>query len=282
MVGKFLEDAISPVAREIGEGLADLVNLAFTPIQKLKYVRDQNLEDFKKKLEARVKEIPEEKLTEAPPEIVGPILEDVGKYYHNQEYLRMLFSSLISATMNLDKRAYVHPSYKAIIEQISSDEAKLLRYLFYHPYFKNWRYPLVGIKYIPGHIADEKMGTIIKKLKGGAISIHGTSKSIKEFDLGFTLTNYVALDAFYAHCEEPEKFPQYIENLTRLKILDVVIGKSLYHYEKEYSEIIQSDYIDQIIKNNFFAKNGKESFYVFPLNYYEITGYGLDFMHCCL
>lgn len=35
MVGKFLEDAISPVAREIGEGLADLVNLAFTPIQKL-------------------------------------------------------------------------------------------------------------------------------------------------------------------------------------------------------------------------------------------------------
>ena len=68
----------------------------------------------------------------------------------------------------------------------------------------------------------------------------------------------------------------------RLKILDVVIGKSLYHYEKEYADIIQSEYLDSIIRNNYFAQTSTESFYGFPLNYYEITGYGLNFLHCCL
>lgn len=279
---RFLEDALSPVAKEIGNQLADLVSLAFTPITKAKIKRDYNLELFKHTLNEKLKAIPIDNLTEARPSIVGPILEDVGKFYHDEEYLRELFASLIASSMNKEKQKSVHLSFKRIIEELSSDEAKLLRYLFKHPYFKNYRFPLVGVKYISEQVIDEKDGAIIKKLSNNEISIIGTHKSIKDFDLGFTLTNYVSLDGFNAKCEYPESFPQYIENLMRLKLVDAILGKNLYHYETEYAAIIKSSYMDTIIRKSYFAQNQLESYYGFPLNYYEITEFGKQFLLCCI
>lgn len=48
----------------------------------------------------KIEKIPEENLKEPPINIVGPALEDIGKYYHNEKYLRTLFSNLISSSMN--------------------------------------------------------------------------------------------------------------------------------------------------------------------------------------
>ena len=88
VVPEFLKEALTPVAKECGERLADIVNLAFTPIIRTRVVRDKKLELFLLELEKEIKKIPEENVIEPPLNIVGPALEDVGKYYHEQEYLR--------------------------------------------------------------------------------------------------------------------------------------------------------------------------------------------------
>lgn len=46
IVPKFLDSALTPVGKEVGERLADLVNLVFTPVIKAKAKRDNNLKLF--------------------------------------------------------------------------------------------------------------------------------------------------------------------------------------------------------------------------------------------
>lgn len=121
IIPKFLDAAVTPAAKEIGERLADIVSLAFTPIIKAKAKRDKNIDIFLKELNEEISKIPEEKLKEPPLYIVGPALEDVFKYYHNEEYLRKMFSALIASSMDSDKK--VHPSYINIIKQLSSNDA---------------------------------------------------------------------------------------------------------------------------------------------------------------
>lgn len=129
-VPKFLNDALSPVSKEIGDRLADIVSLAFTPIIKFRIKRDYNLELFTEKLKNNVEKIPEENLVSPPVHIVGPILDDVAKYYHDEEYLREMFSNLITSTMDKTQCGFVHPSYKSIIEQLSPFDAILLKQCF--------------------------------------------------------------------------------------------------------------------------------------------------------
>ena len=123
-VPHFLEETLTPVGKEIGEGLANIVSLVFTPIIKAKAVRDKNIEIFLENLEEAVRKIPETEIQEAPLNLVGPALENVGKYYCNDETLRRLFADLIGTSM--DKRYSVHPSYINIIEQLTSEDAEFI------------------------------------------------------------------------------------------------------------------------------------------------------------
>lgn len=124
IIPKFLDAALTPVGKEVGERLADIVSLAFTPIIKAKATRDNNLKLFLDDLNTKISEIPEEELKEPPLSIVGQTLEEVGKYYHEEEYLRKIFANLIASSM--DQRRYVHPSYIKIIEELSSYDAKFI------------------------------------------------------------------------------------------------------------------------------------------------------------
>lgn len=138
VVPKFLDSALTPVAKEIGDRLGDLVNLAFTPVIKLRMKRDQNLALFSNELNKKISEIPENKLVEPSANLVGPILEDVAKYYHDEEYLREFFSNLIASAMNEDSKVYVHPGFRDLIKDLTAFEANLLQnyFLYEEKYMK--------------------------------------------------------------------------------------------------------------------------------------------------
>lgn len=186
VVPEFLKEALTPVAKECGERLADIVNLAFTPIIRTRVVRDKKLELFLLELEKEIKKIPEENVIEPPLNIVGPALEDVGKYYHEQEYLRKCFARLVASSMN--KECYVHPSFIEVIEQLTSDEAKILSKL---PE-KGRHEPLVDI-------CVEKQG------------IEGK----------FTVYRNCGVLGFEAECSFPENISLYTDNLKRLALVEI-------------------------------------------------------------
>lgn len=129
IIPKFLDEAITPVAKETGERLADIVSLLFTPIVKAKAKRDKNIELFLKELDKKVSSIPEEKLKDPPLSLVGPAIDNVFKFYHDEKHLRQMYSTLIASSMNSD--CQVSPSYIYVIRQLSQNDAVLFSTLLH-------------------------------------------------------------------------------------------------------------------------------------------------------
>ena len=44
IIPKFLDEALSPVSKEVGERLADIISLVFTTVIKPRAKRDKNIE----------------------------------------------------------------------------------------------------------------------------------------------------------------------------------------------------------------------------------------------
>lgn len=99
IVPKFLDSALTPIGKEVGERLSDIVSLLFTPVIKAKAKRDKNVEIFLKELDKKVSSIPEDKLQEPPLNLVGPAIDNVFKFCHDEVYLRKMYSSLIVSSM---------------------------------------------------------------------------------------------------------------------------------------------------------------------------------------
>lgn len=55
IIPKFLDEALTPIGKEIGERFSDIVSLVFTPIIKAKAVRDKNIELFLNELNDKTK-----------------------------------------------------------------------------------------------------------------------------------------------------------------------------------------------------------------------------------
>lgn len=123
---KFLDEAVTPVAKKAGSTLSSIWTIAFGGIdiyaEKTQLKRVHALSQFKAELEQAVSSIPEENIIEPPLHIVGPSLE-ASKYYFENDKLRTMFAKLISASMNADTISQAHPSFVEIIKQLSTLDA---------------------------------------------------------------------------------------------------------------------------------------------------------------
>ena len=135
IVKETIHNLSSPLTKVFGERLADILDLIFTPIEKLKIYKDHKIELFKKKLEEEINKIPEEKRITPPLQIIGPAVEG-AKFYIEREELRNMFAILIASSMNIEKCQLIHPSYIEIIKQLSPLDAVNMSFFldshFYH------------------------------------------------------------------------------------------------------------------------------------------------------
>lgn len=125
IIPKFLNEALSPIAKEAGERLADIISLAFTPVIKARAKRDKNIELFLKELSKEVNNISEDIVKEPPLHIVAPALDDVFKFYYNEDYLRKMFAKYIASSMNIEYD--IHPSYSEMIKQLTLFDIILIK-----------------------------------------------------------------------------------------------------------------------------------------------------------
>lgn len=120
-----------PVATSAGSTLQDAWELVFggfgSYVEKKRAVRAHALMEFKNSLEGHIAAIPEGQLREPPLSIVGPALE-ASKYYFEEPELREMFAKLISASMDSKRAEIVHPSFTAIIKQMSPLDAQNLSF----------------------------------------------------------------------------------------------------------------------------------------------------------
>ena len=134
VVNKLYDDAIHPVAQNIGQALDTLsstINVLLAPMSWAIYgfkIIDQKV---KSSLERKLKDVPLDELTEPSADIVIPSYEAL-RYSVDKDELKDMYVSLLAASMVKATKDMAHPAFVEIIKQLSPFDAKLLKSLFYN------------------------------------------------------------------------------------------------------------------------------------------------------
>jgi hypothetical protein len=107
----------SAVTTKIIEGL----NLFAAPFAYLGRFVDRLMVDLEK---CRQK-VPPERQVESPPEIAGPIIQQL-RFTSEENPLREVFLNLLTSSIDKDRQGKIHPAFVTILQQISPDEAQVI------------------------------------------------------------------------------------------------------------------------------------------------------------
>lgn len=183
------KDLLQPAAREIGEGLvkvAQAVCIATAPFELTVWGYERIREYLAISLTKKLSQIPPEKIIPPAINIAGPILINFP-FVSGEKELRDLYANLLASAMHEDKKDSVHPSFAFLIQQLSSEEAVLIKHIS-------------SIK-IKGWLCEEISDAHFGDLK--------TERLRDQFEK-------LCLDA---GLKKRTMFSSYMENLIRLRIL---------------------------------------------------------------
>jgi len=130
LVPEVYRDMLQPAARQIGDGLATIakgVRISLAPLEASIW----GYEQIKEWLSIRVTRILADRKTkriETPPlSVAGPLIFQLI-FAKDESELKELYASLLASSMD-SSDSVVHPSFVTIIQQLTSDEAKILMYI---------------------------------------------------------------------------------------------------------------------------------------------------------
>lgn len=242
-IDKVYDDMLHPALSEVGNTLKGAVRVSLAPVSALVWGYEKIAsyldEAIPKYFEDR--KISKEKIRTPEPAIAIPTIEALR--YINESVLRQMYVDILGASMNMDTANFVHPSFVAVINQLTPDEAKIIKKL---PR-KGLHEPLVDI--------------CVQKPNA-----RGT----------FVIYRNCGVLGREAGCVFPEKLSLYTDNLQRLALVEVP-GNNYLADEWRYNKIIDTDYFNSLIKK---AENEGEPFYERKM--IGLTDYGMQLKEICL
>lgn len=134
-VPQLYEDAVQPTVQETGKFVARIpraINAALSGLDKWILNKEYNIEETKKLLAEKLKNVEPEKIVEPEAYVAIPALQAIS-YSMNSEKLRNLYANLLAKSMNSDTKDFVHPAYVNIISQMTPLDAQVLQYLVNEP-----------------------------------------------------------------------------------------------------------------------------------------------------
>lgn len=243
-VGVAYNDIVSPSAKPIGTVISLLprtIRLFFSRWEKWVVNAERSLELTAEAIQEKVAQIPEEKLSEPEPAIAVPALQQLSYCYDSQE-LREMYANLLVSSMNVDTKYEVHPAYVDIIKQLTPDEAKLLKRIFQ---IKD-DCPLISVR---RYNADNSYNEVIRNF------------------------STIAFDA----CEKPLNIYAYLDNLERLKLIDIPYGGYITD-NQIYKPLINHEIIQKIMSEKLPEKCSWD----IEKKYFYLTAFGKNFVEICL
>lgn len=234
-------DLAQPSVRKIGLALETVFEFSTSFLLPLKLLNEKFKINFERNLnnyKAKLDEIPEEKICDVNPQIGTPIIEKLT--YVTNEEIADLFTSLLAKASNIDTVNLAHPSFIQIIERLSVDEARIVKYLH-----EVNEIPSITI------IANNKEGPGFKLLE----------------------KNATILDKL-VQLEFPKNINTYLDNLTCMGILDInhgyrKLGDNNYFpiVDKFNIEILDKTYKSRGFKSVTYSKS-----------FFLVTDYGKFFI----
>lgn len=245
ILGQVYEDLAQPSVKAVGNALGTVFEFSTSILLPVKLLNEKfklnftkNLNDYKKKLE----EVPEEKRCEVHPQIGTPILEKLT--YTTNDEIADLFTTLLANASNIDMVNTAHPSFANMIERLSPDEARIIKYLRGKE----------DIQYC---------------------DFRGNSKNGNGFN---TIREHLTLIPQEVHLDFPNNTNAYLSNLASMGILfdmdgTYLVDQTIYNKIKEHYGFEQ--YKLQLVPNvfkDFVTKN----------SYYKVTDFGKLFIKACI
>lgn len=229
-----IKAVLTPSAKEIGGFFGDLLSLVtgklhFTA-EKRRLQQEHDLQVFKDCLSKKLEEKPTDCLTEPRLQVVGPAMERAA-YCLGEDQIREMFQNLIANSADSRYIQQVHPSFSAIIEQLTPLDAENLKLFLNNKQLPIVTYKVAGTNgrttdyFADCFLANPKM-TERASLELQAASI-GSLK--RQGLLEVTYTEWLALDGCYQPFSEHslmEKTYQFAEIL-----------KNVHHCDDETAKI---------------------------------------------
>jgi len=238
-VKEIYTDLVQPTLSTLGQSLQGITRIALTPVTTLVWGYDK----ISGYLDVAIPEyfakrkIASENIITPDPNIAVPVIEALRYTSHKPE-IRAMFINLLGASMN--KECYdEHPAFVEIIKQLCTDECKMLQYLH----------------------EDPKMPMLKSRIE------LGTSGRIDA-------TPYFSDICYKAECEHPEKFPEYLDNLHRLGLVEVFYDNYLVD-DVYYKDLRTNPHYVSLIPNRREKLVEKKSMY-------ELNALGKKFCSICI
>lgn len=237
-------DGLKPAVVEGGKTFAlvpKAINAALAPLRLWIAQKEYNVAETEKLLAKKLEKIDASKIVTPEAYVAVPALQAIS-YCINSEELREMYANLLSMSMLIDKKEMVHPSFVEIIKQLSPDEAHL-----------------------------------IKKISEGGSIFPIIDLQIKLPDGGYNTIIHHFTTLGDDVCESPGKIYSYIDNLTRLSIIEVPSGVSIKD-ENAYKELENHNSILSLTDNPL--SEGKK--WNIKREMLRVTQYGRDFINTCV
>lgn len=218
------------------------INAALSPLHKWILHKEYSIAETKALLEIKLKNVNPDNIVPPEPYIAVPLIQSLSYCQDNIE-LRNMYANLLASSMNKDTKNNVHPSFTEIIKQLSPDEAKILQYIF--------------------KVRSEPFISLNRQTIGQE--------------------GYITIFDYFTHigkksmCEMENNVPSYLENLNRLKLLDLMFDGWL-TANGVYDEL-END--EEIVKYTSIKDDLKFK-YEIDRRYMKITNYGYIFCKMCL
>lgn len=124
-------DLASPTVKKVGMALETVMDFGYTmifaPLQNVSDKRKLNLQKNMDKFRKKIETIDEHDIAQVPPELGVPILQKLT-YIQNDDLVD-LFTTLLASASSVKTCSLAHPGFINIINNLTPDEAKILKYL---------------------------------------------------------------------------------------------------------------------------------------------------------
>ena len=232
ILGQIYGDLAQPSVKAVGNALGTVFEFSTSFLLPVKLLNEKFKLNFAKRIneyKEKLEKIPEEKQCEVHPQIGTPIIEKLS--YTTNEEIADLFTTLLANASNVDMVNTAHPSFISMIEMMTPDEARLLKYL---------------------NGKDEIQ----------YCNFRGCSKQGKGFHT--ILRHATLLDDNIENLDFPENISIYLANFVSLGILRDNYGTSLvdktivtkikekHHFNQLKSELVPNKYRSITIVHSYF------------------------------
>ena len=267
------KDLAQPTAQTVGQALGSIAGLVLRPIGRCADIATKNLLKFADKLDKEERD----NIMPPDPNIGVPILQKLS--YTEEEELVGLYTELLKNNCLKDKKGDVLPAYVDMISRLSSDEIKIINYIFKGKYVVS--IPMASLATSHPELMKKIDQNAIDNTNEVSCSFHEipfleVRSHLKTKNEWNTLIKYFTDISDRVDIQKPENISLYFENLKAAGIFQIdndifSVPETVYNHLEKSETIIQQKVSIESQGRKIILKKGRISF----------TDLGLSFLKCC-